>query len=134
SFRFFYRGSGCSALSYGSVAGGSSVVHAGYVEEKDREPFFSNLQKAMEKASERYGKNRNPAFGMPDHRWTPAVVMAIVRDAKVALTTTVTSEIVPAGGFTDIGPLTGVSQRATAWSLTREVFQVRICTCSGSYE
>lgn len=106
----FDHDSGSSELSYGSVAGGASVIHAGTLEEKDLPSFFANLEKAF---SSQQG-----------HQRTPAMIMALVEDAKAARESTFTTGHLPAGGFTDVGLHTSGSRRATAWSLTREVFQV----------
>ncbi|CAM9964866.1 unnamed protein product, partial [Scytosiphon promiscuus] len=113
-----------SELSHGSIAGGASIIDAGTVEEKDLPSLFDNLEEAMKGASQRHGEERTAAFGKPGHQCTPAMILALLQDAKVALHSSKPPEHLPAGGFTDVGLHTGGSRRATAWSLTREVFQV----------
>ncbi|CAN0359803.1 unnamed protein product, partial [Scytosiphon promiscuus] len=123
AFRPHWLHPGSSELSHGSIAGGASTIDVGTVGEKDLLLLFDNLEKAMTGASERHGEERTAAFGKPGHQCTPAMILALLQDAKVALHRSTPSERLPAGGFTDVGLHTGGSRRATAWSLTREVFQ-----------
>ncbi|CAM9708595.1 unnamed protein product, partial [Scytosiphon promiscuus] len=118
-----HQSSGSSTLSHGSVAGGASIVHAGTVEESDRQLLFSKLQESLRQASQRHGNSRSAAGGKQGHQRTPAMIKALLDDAKTALHSTVNSEHVPAGGFTDVGQHTGGDPRNTAWPLAREVFQ-----------
>lgn len=116
--------SGSSTLPFGSVAGGASIIHAGAVEEKQWEVLFSNFQQALAKASKRQGYNRTAAGGNQGHQRTPAMICALLKDAKAALDGDGAARHLPAGGFTDVGLHTGGSPRDTAWSLAREVFKV----------
>ncbi|CAN0384424.1 unnamed protein product, partial [Scytosiphon promiscuus] len=59
------------------------------------------------------------------------MIKALLDDAKTALHSTVNSEHVPAGGFTDVGQHTGGDPRNTAWPLVREVFQVSMSSSVG---
>ncbi|CAM9681822.1 unnamed protein product, partial [Ectocarpus sp. 8 AP-2014] len=101
-------------------AGGASIIHAGAVEEKQWEVLFSNFQQALANASKRQGDRRTAAGGNQGHQRTPAMISALLKDAKAALDGDGTAQHLPAGGFTDVGLHTGGSPRDTAWSLARE--------------
>lgn len=117
-------GSGSSTLLHGSVAGGVSLIRSGTVDEQDREALFTHLRQALMKASQRHGSSRSAADGKQGHQRTPAMIGALLEDAKAALHSPILPEHLPAGGFTDVGPHTGGSPRDTAWPLVRDVFQV----------
>lgn len=95
------------------------------MEEKQWDVLFSNLQEALATASERKGDRRTAAGGNQGHQRTPAMISALLKDAKAALDGDSTADHLPAGGFTDVGLHTGGSPRDTAWPLAREVFKVR---------
>lgn len=94
------------------------------MEESDLQLLLVNLQDALSKASQRHGNSRSAAGGRQGHQRTPAMIEALLKDAKSALHSRLISEHVPAGGFTDVGQHTGGNPRNTAWPLAREVFRV----------
>ena len=59
------------------------------------------------------------------HQRTPAMIEALLKDAKAALNVTSSTCHVPRGGFADVGLHTGGKRRDTAWPLTHAVLQVR---------
>lgn len=112
----------------GSLARGSSVIHAGTVCEEKYEALLLNLKEAFAKAELRDGRKRSAAGGKQGHQRTPAMIEALLEDAKAALEDSERDvvENIPRGGFTDVGRHTGGEPRDTAWPLVREVFRVRL--------
>lgn len=69
---------------------------------------------------------RSAADGKQGHQRTPAMIEALLKDAKAAVDGEKQRlDHNPGGGFTDVGLHTGGTPRDTAWPLVREVFQVR---------
>lgn len=124
------RNSGSGSLQHGSISGGSSVVRGGSVVEEQWDTLQTNLVMALKKASLKRGKKRSAAGGQQGHQKTPAMIVALLKDAKAALPCVNTAEwspqgeFVPHDGFTDVGLHTGGRPRETSWPLAREVFKV----------
>lgn len=68
---------------------------------------------------------RSAAGGEQGHQRTPAMIEAVLKDAKAAVNGEEQTHI-PGGGFTDVGLHTGGERRDIAWPLVREVFRVRL--------
>lgn len=121
--------SGAGSLQYGSIAGDSSIIHCGTVKEEQWDELYDNFVNALRTASKRRGDGRTAASGQQGHQKTPAMIAALLFDARDVLGImgqkgSLLTSHTPRGGFTDVGLHTGGRPRETAWPLACEVFKV----------
>lgn len=99
------------------------------MKEEEWDELYDNFGNALSKASKRRGNVRTAASGQQGHQKTPAMIAALLFDARDMLGITgpqgsPSTSHAPRGGFTDVGLHTGGRPRETAWPLACEVFKV----------
>ena len=114
---------GTEDYQFSSVAKSVATLHVGEVELFKLEDFNSRFNVLLSKASERKGAERSAAGERQGHQKTPAFIHALFVQAincRCALKCNC-EEVLPKGGFTDVGRHTGGEARDTCFALVRSV-------------
>ena len=114
--------SGSNGYEFSSVAKSYRCLHVGELTTGDnRKRFDTKFANLLKEAQSRTGDERSAAGEKQGHQKTPAFIHAILVQALGNIDIGLNSEVLPKGGFTDVGLHTGGNPRDTAFALTRSV-------------
>ena len=113
--------SGSNGYEFSSVAKSYRCLHVGELTTDNKTSFDEKFADLLQKAKSRTGDKRSAAGGKQGHQKTPAFIHAILVQALGNIDIGLNSDVLPKGGFTDVGLHTGGNPRDTAFALTRSV-------------
>lgn len=109
-----------------AIPKGHSVLPAGDAATVEIDRVQKKLKSILAASQQRTGSQRNAAHNESGHQWTPAFLLAALRDVLEGRTDMgdlgTTSK--PCGGFTDVGLHTGGAARDVCWPLVVAVLTV----------
>jgi hypothetical protein len=109
--------SGHNQYQFSSIAQNYAEIHVGEIGLATKQDFLNRFQKLLDKASCRKGDKRSAAGGKQGHQKTPAFIHALLVQALNYNC----PEVLPRGGFTDVGLHTGGEARDTSFALVRSL-------------
>ena len=113
--------SGSNGYEFSSVAKSYRCLHVGELTTDNKTSFDEKFANMLQTAQSRKGDKRSAAGGKQGHQRTPAFIHAILVQALENISGGLNGEVLPTGGFTDVGLHTGGNPRDTAFALTRSV-------------
>ena len=130
---FFLHHDGADGYSHEADALDYKILVAGTTEEKEVKAFWGRFQKLLSAAQQRDGHRRTAVGGRQGHQFTPTLVHALAAQAincpckKGAPCTC--PNVVPRGGFADVGRHTGGEPRNTSFALVKSVLEWCLVQC-----
>ena len=110
-----------------AVSNSFSVLSVGQINVNDKSSFYDRFQKVLQKTSKKVGNDRSAEGGKQGHQRTPAFIHAILNQVLIggykSNEVYQCKDVLPIGGFTDVGLHTGGQKRDTCYSLASSVFK-----------
>ena len=115
---------GQSNYQYTSIAKSFATLHVSEISTDEKTDFWRQFTKLFDKIRSEKGGNRSAAGKKKGHQKTPAFVHAVLLQAKICTCQEKRAypDVLPKGGFTDVGLHTGGQRRDTCFALARSVF------------
>ena len=114
--------SGQDQYEFSSIAQTYAELHVGELVLSKKQKFLETFHILFKTASSRKGNERSAGGDRQGHQKTPAFIQAILIQALCdTKSTTENEDVLPRGGFTDVGQHTGGKARDTVFALVRSV-------------
>jgi hypothetical protein len=117
--------SGQNRYEFSAIAQTYVELFVGQIDVTKKEDFWRTFQTLFDKASSRKGDGRSASDGKQGHQKTPAFIHALLLQALkcpcVDVEMKMKTDVLPRGGFTDVGRHTGGEARDTAFALVRSL-------------
>lgn len=110
------------------------ILIAGTIEENKLEAFWKRFQQLHSAAQARDGDRRTAVGGRQGHQFTPTLVHALATQAVECScdggSNCACPNVIPKGGFTDVGRHTGGEKRNTSFALVKFLLEWCLVQCS----
>jgi hypothetical protein len=115
--------SGQDEYQFSAIAQTYVELYVGEIVDSEKKDVLDRFKELFDKATSRFGDERSAAAGRQGHQKTPVFIHALLLQAlnSSCHKTCNGADVLPRGGFTDVGQHTGGEARDTAFALVRSL-------------